>query len=259
MLKGKSLRRALTTVDSIRVNSSVPLIQDKTELISPDEAKEMLKKNKNNRPVNWRKVEEFSDIMRRGDWKLHPQGIILDKDGNILTGQTRLWAIIYAETSVYMRVSRGTPKDCAFVLDGGRPQSARDLSSRRTERRHSPTEASIARAVCILRGIARPNPDEIASVLTEKDEILSQIHKDCKGTEKTKTLLMVLGVVAELSKTRANVSAYAPRIPGIADKFEQALLPYKASSCWNRGVSFGMAMQKAQAIVEPDWNIVNGR
>ena len=248
-MKGKALRRALASTDAIRINSDIPIISDSTALVSPDDAKQMLEKNKHNRPVNWNKVEEFADIMRRGDWKLHPQGIILDPNGNILTGQTRLWAIIYADVSVYMRISRGSPSDTAFVIDRGRPQSARDLSSRRTERKHSPTEASVARCVCILRGINKPSSDDIASGLMEKDQNLKQALKECVGEKKSKSFLMNLALSSNL-QIKGNIISLVPKSKILADELEQKLLPYSVHSCWGRGVSFGMAMRKAMEIVE---------
>ena len=91
MIKGKALRKALETKEAYRLTEDIPLIIDTTEWITPETAQEMLKRNKHNRPVNWNKVEEYADIMAGGQWQLHAQGIILDCDGNILTGQKRLW------------------------------------------------------------------------------------------------------------------------------------------------------------------------
>jgi hypothetical protein len=242
------MRRALETpAAAIQVNTDLPTISDETQLIGPGEAKELLTRNQHNRPVNWNKVEEFAEIMRRGEWQLTPQGIILDNAGNILTGQTRLWAIVYADKAIYMRVSRGTHAESAFVLDRGRPQTARDLSSRRTDRKHSPTEASIARCVCVLRGEAKPSPDDIAAVLVEKEWILKHLIKETAGDKKDKAMLMILGAIAELgSDGESNCVAGSRRM---ADQLESQLLPYSASLCWGRGASFGMALQKARTIV----------
>jgi len=235
-MKGKALRRALATADAVRINTNLPAIVDSTMLISPEDAKEMLEKNKNNRPINWRRVEEYADIMRSGDWKLHPQGIILDGEGNILTGQTRLWAVIYAGVAVYMRVSRGSPPETAFVIDRGRPQSARDLSTRRTARKHSPVEASIARCLCVLRGDTRPSVDQIALVLSESDAML-------------KEMLMVLGAIVATAKNLDAMRSLTAKARVFADRLELALTPYSSSSCWGKGVSFGMALEKAREIV----------
>lgn len=103
--------------------------------------------------------------MESGGWKLHQQGIVLDSKDNILTGQNRLWAIVQANMPVVMYVSRGTPDDCATLLDRHAPQSSQDLAYRRTRRKHSPTEASIARA-SIVGG--KPTKDAIADDLYQR-------------------------------------------------------------------------------------------
>ena len=70
-MKGKALRRALMTSDAVRIDTNLPAITDRTELISPEDAEEMLKKNARNRPVNWNKVEEYAAIMRREIGRAH--------------------------------------------------------------------------------------------------------------------------------------------------------------------------------------------
>ena len=103
-MKGnKAMKRAMETKDAIRLSGKIPLIVDSTEEISPEIAQEILKKNKANRPINWHKVEEYADLMARGQWKLHSQGIIIDDKGNLLTGQKRLWAIVYSGVTIPMR------------------------------------------------------------------------------------------------------------------------------------------------------------
>ncbi len=249
-MKGKALRRALQTSDVIRVGSEVPLIQDTTELITPQTAEEMLTRNKNNRPINWQAVEKWANVMASGGWKLHSQGIILDDQGNILTGQTRLWAVVYGGVGVYMRVSRGSPSDTANVIDRGRPQSSRDLATRRTERRHGPTEASIARCVCVLRGKTKPTADDIADILTGKDNILKAICETSIGAKKTKSMLMVLGAICNASSDRTSAVRLTKNLQALSGELEMSLLPYIAAACWGKGAAFGMALEKARAIVD---------
>jgi hypothetical protein len=226
------------------------MITDTTELLSPSDAEAMLTRNQNNRPINWRKVEEYAKIMRDGGWQLTPQGIILDGEGNVLTGQTRLWGIVYSGVTVYMRVSRGSRPESASVIDRGRPQSARDLATRKTERRHSPVEASLARCVCVLRGQLKPTADEISEVLTEKSDVMKRLLRDCAGGKKEKKLLMILGAIADQSRTADEAGALTYRASILADQLEQALLPYSISGLWGRGVGFGMAMSKAHDLVQ---------
>jgi hypothetical protein len=247
-MKGKALRRALAS-DPIRVNVVIPLITDSTELISPEMAQELLQKNKHNRPVNWNKVEEFSDIMRQGGWKLHGQGIILDGEGNILTGQTRLWAVVYSGVNVYLRISRGNPPDTASVIDRGRPQSSRDLATRKTERRHSPIEASLGRAICFLRSNSKPSTDEVAKVIVEKASILATALKETHRIKKSKAVMMVLAVVCEIAESEEQAKRLTKSVDFLSVKLDKELAPHTAEECWGKGTAFSMALEQARKLV----------
>jgi hypothetical protein len=248
-MKGKALRRALET-DAIRVGADLPMIQDSTELITPESAKEFLKRNQYNRPINWRAVEEYAGAMKRGGWKLHAQGVVLDTEGNILTGQKRLWAVIYANTNVYMRVSRGNPVDTARLLDRGTPQSSRDLAARETNRRHSPIEASIARCVCVLNGTLKPSVDQLALAIADCDATSTMVLSETKGTKKTRAILMILGAIVEVSCSTEDAKRLAKQAEWFASRLDTALKPATAEQCWNRGAAFGLALESARRIVE---------
>lgn len=246
-MKGKALRRALAA-DPIRVGAdAVTLIVDTTELITPDAARALLTRNHHNRPINWRKVEQYADAMRAGEWRLHGQGIMLDKNENILTGQKRLWAVVYSGVSVYFRVSRGNSPDVATLIDRGDPQTARDLAGRITERRHAPTEISIARAWSALMGNAKPNAEQLALIVAANSDILGLISTGLRRVPKRKALIMVAGALLSLETNIAEPQI--GRLQSLADAFELALLPHRPEDCWNRGAAFTMGMEKAADIV----------
>jgi hypothetical protein len=248
-MKGnKAMRRAMETKDFIRVNGGVPLIVDTTELITPTLAQEMLEHNKANRPVNWKKVEEYADIMSKGEWKLHSQGIVFDSCGNLLTGQKRLWAIVYSGVSILMRVSRGCPADTVRIMDRGEAQSARDLAARETTRKHSPYEVSLARGVLILQGINKPSKDQLADVLIEKSEIFSTILSETKGTKKTRSVLMILAAMGFLSSDKMKAKSMSRHVEKCSSELDLALLPGCAEKCWGKGAAFSVAMGQAQRI-----------
>ncbi len=249
-MKGKALKRAMVCNDNIRLDGNVPLIVDKTELITPQTAHEMLQHNKRNRPINWKKVEEYAELMSSGKWKLHPQGIILDKTGNILTGQKRLWAVIYSDMSVYMRVSRGCLPDAARMIDRGTPQTARDLATRETERKHSQIEASLAKGISILNGDKVASPDKIADIIINRAKSLELIVKETKGTKKTKSVLMILSAVCFKTNDPETIKNMAARTVLLAGKLEENLLPSQADKCWGRGVAFVLAMEQAKKCIE---------
>ena len=248
-MKGRALKRASESKDSLRIDGGVPLISDSTELITPEKAREMLRRNKNNRPINWNKVEEYADIMKRGEWKLHSQGIVLDTSGNILTGQKRLWAIIYSQQSILMRVSTGNPADVVRYLDRGVPQSARDLATRQTGRKHSPVEASLARGCWALEGVPRPTKDQLADMIESNASIAAIIISKTRGAKKTRSLLMILSAICTVNPDRILLEELIRNSPKMAEKLSEALAPQTAEQCWCRGAAFGLAMEHARQIV----------
>lgn len=245
-MKGKALRRALQT-DALRVNAPVPLIRTSTELVTPDLAKEMLLRNGNNRPVNWHKVEEYAEEMRAGRWRLHDQGIMLDTQERILTGQKRLWAVVKSGVSVYMRVSRGNPPETASLIDRGVPQSSRDLASRTTGRRHSPTEAAIARALLVLDSNLKPSPDDLAVVLATYAPVLERLLIRLRGTKKTRNVLMI--VAAMMQQWGDATTEHLTELPLGVDRLDAQLSPRTAAECWGHGAAFSLAMEQARRIV----------
>jgi hypothetical protein len=239
----KALRRGSETRDAIRFGAGIPLITDTTELITPEKAQEMLRKNKKNRPVKWKKVREYEDEMAAGNWVLHAQGIVLDNKDNILTGQNRLIAITRCGVAQYMRVSRGSPPETADYIDRGTPQSARDLATRRTEREHSPTEVSIARAALALQGNSKPSNEILRDFMVEYDEILKTIMDGMGGIKKTKAVNMILGYICHHKKI-----ALLGSVEVLANEFEQRLLPLEVDKCWNKGAAFTLAMTKIEDL-----------
>lgn len=245
-MKGKALRRALDT-DPLRVNANLPLIVTTTEMVSPDLAKQWLKTNRNNRPVNWRKVDEYAAMMIGGRWRLHDQGIMFDTTGNLLTGQTRLWAIVKSDLNMYLRVSRGNPVESAALIDRGVPQSARDLAARASGRAHSPTEASIARAIAALTGELKPSKDELAVILADHAQTIGELMAGTKGQRKSKQLLMILAALIVEDGTHA-VSRLT-EVPILVDRLCVDLLPRTAAECWGRGAAFSLALEMARRLV----------
>jgi len=240
--KSKGLKKASESKDSYRLHG-IPLIQDRTELITPELAEKMLQKNKKNRPINWNKVEEYRKLMDEEKWEFHAQGIILDNNDNIITGQKRLWAIIYSSKPQYMRISKGSPTATAHLIDRGTPQSSRDLASRSTDRKHSPTEASIIRAMFAIHGKTKPSKDEISEGLVVHNKILDIVMKQTRGLKKTKERLMIIGAICELQNLEL-----LGRIEILEESLKKELLPLDIKSYWNKGAAFMLSMKKALKI-----------
>lgn len=251
-MRGKALRRALQTNEIDRISFNMSKITDSSELISPELAYEMLLKNKNNRPINWSAVERYAEIMRTGGWKMHAQGIILDTNGNILTGQKRLWAVIYSGQTIPMRVSRGNPPDTARYIDRGTSQTSRDLAARYTGRKHSPTEASIARAILALRGELKPSVDSLADIIQSNASTCSWVLSSVNGTKKTKSVIMILAALCDAFGDGSRLDGAIRNTQAIADSLRDALSPNTVEACWNKGAAFSLAMGLARKIVSDE-------
>jgi hypothetical protein len=79
------------------------------ETITPEIAREYLRRNTHNRQIRKSTVESYAKSMRRGNWLLTHQGIGFDEKGNLIDGQHRLEAVVASGCSIEVLVTRGLP------------------------------------------------------------------------------------------------------------------------------------------------------
>lgn len=103
----------------------------KTEIreITPLVAKEMLKRNPNNRKISRGHVDFLSHEMSNGNWKFDGQPIRLSESGALLDGQHRLSAIIKSGTTQKFLIIKGIDEEAFKVMDTGKSRSSGDLFS----------------------------------------------------------------------------------------------------------------------------------
>lgn len=101
----------------------------KTKLvrITPAMAKMYLQKNKINRKISLRRVDEYARDIETGNWKLTHQGIAFYTNGNIADGQHRLMAIVKTNKPVSCLVTTGLPLSVSIGIDVMRTRSASDV------------------------------------------------------------------------------------------------------------------------------------
>lgn len=91
--------------------------------VTPDIARLLLASNDNNRNVNWtgmtRSVAAYSAAMKRGEWVINGESIIVSRDGKLNDGQHRLHAVIQAQTTVPMQMTFGVDRDTRHTVDQG--------------------------------------------------------------------------------------------------------------------------------------------
>lgn len=98
-------------------------------VITPDYAKSLLAKNTGNRRIRKSSVSRYASDMKKGEWQLTPQGVIIGKSGVLLDGQHRLHAVIESDVSVPMMVTFGVDAESALgaMLDVGTKRGAADI------------------------------------------------------------------------------------------------------------------------------------
>jgi hypothetical protein len=94
-------------------------LETRQETITPQKAYQYLETMDGNRAVRQSKVDQYEQMMRRGLWRLTHQGIAFHKDGRLVDGQHRLWALIAAGLTIKMMVSYGLTDEDVLALDGG--------------------------------------------------------------------------------------------------------------------------------------------
>jgi hypothetical protein len=91
--------------------------------VTPDLARELLTRNTHNRPASTFKIDEYAKAMLAGEWKFNGDSIRISDTGVLLDGQTRLAAIIKANTPQKMGLWWGIEADAQNVMDTGRKRT----------------------------------------------------------------------------------------------------------------------------------------
>jgi hypothetical protein len=101
----------------------------KTEIrtINPDMARDMLKRNVNNRPLNQKHVDNLTHQMKSGQWIFDGTPIKLAESGSLLDGQHRLHALTQSDMELEFLVLTGIKSEAFKVMDTGRNRQASDV------------------------------------------------------------------------------------------------------------------------------------
>lgn len=104
---------------TINVPTPKPLNSQAGQLfnVTPELAAKWLERNTRNRDLRNVIVERYAADMKAGRWMVTGDAIAFDKNGCVVNGQHRLWAVIYAEMAVPMLVAFDLEPDVVKVLD----------------------------------------------------------------------------------------------------------------------------------------------
>jgi hypothetical protein len=158
-------------------------IETKTELISPEQAREILSQQKGNRKLSSSFVEYLAREIVSDNWKLTHQGICFDESGHLIDGQHRLAAIVKANKAILTLVTRGVSReDSLRAVDQGRLRTRGQLFGMRNEK-NAVMKASICRSMSIFL-----NPDLPYSSSLGPSEDAAILHEYRNAIEKVITL-----------------------------------------------------------------------
>lgn len=80
----------------------------------------MLDSNTHNRPISWRKVNDYAREMKKGNWRYNPaDALCFDVNGVLQNGQHRLLAVLDCEQAQDFAVATGVDPDVQDVMDSG--------------------------------------------------------------------------------------------------------------------------------------------
>jgi hypothetical protein len=91
--------------------------------ITPAIAKRLLETNPKNRNVSMTQVDTIARDISAGRWVMNGETIIVSKDGVLVDGQHRLYAILRADKPVQTFVAFGIDEKSRFTVDMGRQRT----------------------------------------------------------------------------------------------------------------------------------------
>ena len=201
--------------DEINLSNYTPLEEDMDiEIITPAMATEYLNSNTANRNIRNRVVESYARDIREGNWQFTGEAIKFSREGVLLDGQHRLYAIIEANAPIKALVIRNLADESQEVMDTGAKRAAADALSMKGYK-NATTLAAAARYVITFKSgslqvnkeMARVTHSEIIDFLS-KNAVLEEYTVFCiamKATSDLSPSIMVasLFLLAESDKEAA--------------------------------------------------------
>ena len=94
--------------------------------VTPETAREWLKRNGGNRAMRRSTIDQYAKRMMSGQWVITDQGVSFDVHGNLINGQHRLEAIVKSGVAAVLLVVRGLPSEARRGIDQGLRRTTAD-------------------------------------------------------------------------------------------------------------------------------------
>lgn len=111
--------------------------------VTPLMATELLIGNTKNRPLTWNQVLKYAGAMKRGEWQLNGEPIIVDVNGVLQNGQHRLQAVVEANVTIPFVFVEGVAEEAFRTQDQGKGRRVSDVLALKGEK-HTRILASAA-------------------------------------------------------------------------------------------------------------------
>lgn len=105
--------------------------------LTPEMAINLLEANQHNRPLSDPHAQRIAAQITAGKWKFNGDTIKVADNGDILDGQHRCWAVVYAKTAIDTIIVRGIKADAFSTIDTIRKtRSGADILALHGTKRH---------------------------------------------------------------------------------------------------------------------------
>lgn len=126
-LKPQSESPALAVVKSVVPGGREYTPTPRLVKVTPVMAEDLLTRNTMNRPLTLGLTERYMRDMIAGEWKMNGDAIRITKDGDLLDGQHRLFAIVESGCTIEMLIVEGLDPDVMHTIDTGKRRSFGDV------------------------------------------------------------------------------------------------------------------------------------
>lgn len=167
------------------------------ETITPEIAEQYLKNNKSNRSIRKAIAEMYAREMRSGNWKLIPQPISFDSDGNLVDGQHRLTAVIISRMPQEFHVFRGLSKPDSMCIDCGAKRNNADLINLATDSHYQNIHTSVCRAIIVVNETqsVSPTTNDVYIILKEFEEEINFACDNSLGNKRFRIAPVLAAIV----------------------------------------------------------------
>jgi len=120
----------LFSKQKIQIKNSIKMKKElftKMVLITPESAKELLKLNVSNRPLNKVTVDWYAKQMTNGQWTISGQTISISDKNTLIDGQHRLAALVKSGKEIMFNVAYNVPFQSFVNYDSVRSRGLSDV------------------------------------------------------------------------------------------------------------------------------------